>query len=129
MTRLGRAAAAVVVSACGLLVWPPAGRAVPPFAPPPGVPVVPDPPLSSLCWVDIRLFDTLRLGPVDFCRRRMRYRPGALECYRFIDQVCMTWVPGGGWVTSRGSLDVQVIPCPHGPEPPMCRRLDMPALP
>ena len=126
---VGRVAVLVAVATGGLLGGPPAARAVPPFAPPPGVPFVPAPQLSSYCWVDVRLFETLRLGPVDFCRRNLRYRPGRLECYRFIDQVCQTWVPGSGWVTSRGSLDVQVFPCPRGPEPPVCRRLDIPSLP
>ena len=129
MTWLGRVAALAVVAVGGLLAGSSVAHAVPWFVPPTGVPVVPGSGLSSQCWVDVRLFDTLRLGPVDFCRRRMRYRPGALECYRFLDQVCMTWVHGSGWVTSRGSLDVQVFACPPVPEPPMCRRLDMPALP
>src|SRR5262249_28423979 len=81
------------------------------------------------CWLDVRLFNTLRLGPVDFCRRNLRYRPGTLECYRFLDQVCMTFVPSSGWVTSRSPVDTQVLACPDGPEPPVCRRLDLPALP
>ena len=91
---------------------------------------VPSPVLPpSSCWVDMRLFYTLRLGPVNFCRRNLRYRPGALECYQFIDQVCTTWVPLSGWVTGRNVIDTNVFPCPDGPEPPVCRQLDLPRLP
>jgi hypothetical protein len=91
------------------------------------VPVPALPP--SYCWLDIRLFYTLRLGPVDFCRRNLRYRPGALECYQFTDQVCATFVPGSGWVTGRNAVDTRVFPCPDGPEPPVCRQLDLPRIP
>jgi hypothetical protein len=89
------------------------------------VPVLP----PSYCWLDVRLFRTLRLGPVDFCRRNLRYRPGALECYQFLDQVCATYVPASGWVTGRNVVNTEVFPCPAGPEPPVCRQLDLPALP
>lgn len=103
----------------------PRGTPVPvPLVPVP-VPVLP----PSSCWIDIRLFHTLRLGPVPFCRRNLRYRPGRFECYQFTDQVCATWVPTGGWVTSRSPIDTQVFACPDGPEPPVCRQLDLPALP
>jgi hypothetical protein len=106
--------------------------AAPPNATPVPVPVVPVPvpvPAPSYCWLDVRLFHTLRLGPVDFCRRNLRYRPGALECYQFLDQVCATYVPASGWVTGRNVVNTQVFACPEGPEPPVCRRLDLPALP
>jgi hypothetical protein len=91
-------------------------------------PILPVPvpvPAPSYCWLDVRLFNTLRLGPVDFCRRNLRYRPGALECYQFLDQVCATFVPSSGWVTSRSPVDTQVFACPEGPEPPVCRKLDL----
>lgn len=132
MTARRQAAAALAVLITGTVAVTRLAHAGPFNATPVPVPVVPVPvpvPPPSSCWVDVRLFETLRLGPVDFCRRNLRYRPGKLECYRFIDQVCMTWVPGGGWVSSRGSIDVQVFPCPGGPEPPVCRRLDLPSLP
>ncbi len=83
----------------------------------------------SYCWLDVRLFYTLRNGPVDFCRRNLRYRPGYLECYQFTDQVCATFVPASGWVTGRNAIDTRVFPCPDGPEPPVCRQLDLPRLP
>ena len=76
------------------------------------------------CWTDVRVFYTLRYGPVAFCRRNLRYRPGALECYQFIDRVCATPDPVNGWVNSSSPLDTQVFPCPAGIEPPVCRTLD-----
>lgn len=115
----------------GALLAPPA-VARPRTGTPVPVPVVPLPipvPAPSYCWLDVRLFHTLRLGPVDFCRRNLRYRPGALECYQFTDQVCATYVPASGWVTARNAINTQVFPCPDGPEPPVCRQLDLPALP
>jgi len=94
------------------------------------VPIVPGTvPGPSYCWLDVRLFNTLRLGPVPFCRRHLRYRPGALECYQFLDQVCATAFPNSGWVQSRSPISTQVIACPAGPDPPVCRALDLPALP
>ena len=132
MTRRagGRATLRVVLMA-GMLAAATV-HAGPQNATPVPVPVLPVPPLvqpPSYCWLDVRLFDTLRFGPMNFCRRNLRYRPGALECYQFLDQVCATFVPTGGWVTGRNSVDLQVLPCPEGPEPPVCRRLDLPALP
>jgi hypothetical protein len=97
---------------------PPQSRAVPVPVPQPGY-----------CWIDTRLFYTLRYGPVAFCRRNLRYRPGALECYAFTDQVCATLDPVNGWVNSRSAIDWQVFPCPAGIEPPVCRVLDLPQLP
>ena len=90
---------------------------------------MPPGPLPSSCWIDTRIFYTLRLGPVPFCRRHLRYRPGALECYQFLDQVCLTVDPVVGWVSSRNPIDTSVFPCPDGPEPPVCRTLDLPPLP
>ena len=106
-------------------------RAAPNATPVPApLPVVPVPvPAPSYCWVDVRLFYTLRLGPVPLCRRHLRYTPGALECYQFLDQVCATFVPNSGWVQSRSPIETDVLACPDGPEPPVCRALDLPALP
>ena len=86
-------------------------------------------PTPGYCWIDTRLFYTLRYGPVAFCRRHLRYRPGALECYTFTDQVCATLDPVNGWVNSRSPIDSQVFPCPAGIEPPVCRALDLGQLP
>jgi hypothetical protein len=131
VTRRARLRAALPWLLLVAALWPAVSQAGP-LATPAPVPVVPVPsPVlpPSYCWIDIRLFYTLRDGPVDFCRRNLRYRPGALECYQFTDQVCATFVPSGQWVTGRNAIDMQVFPCPYGPEPPVCRRLDLPALP
>lgn len=102
-----------------------------PTNPPSAVAVTPNPvlpfpvlPTPSYCWIDVRLFDTLRHGPFDFCRRKLRYRPGALECYFVTDQVCATLQPNGQWFEARTPVNTQVFRCPPGPEPPVCRRLD-----
>jgi len=86
-------------------------------------------PVPGDCWLDVRMFYTLRWGPVGFCRRNLRYRPGALECYQFLDRVCATPDPVSGWVYSKSPLEAQVFPCPAGPEPPVCRTLDLGPLP
>lgn len=101
-------------------------RSVP--GPPAGVPAWAVPQLGvapSWCWTEIRLFDSLRTGPIDYCRKRLRYRPGALECYRIVDHVCATPSAAGQIVTGRTPLTREVLPCPRGPEPPVCRRLDL----
>ena len=109
-----------------LLGVPALAHQIPPglVQPPPAVVpfVVPTP---STCWIDIRLFDTLRYGPVDFCRENLRYSPGRLECYQITDQVCATLTPDGQWVEGRTPLERQVFHCPPGPPPPVCRRLDL----
>lgn len=82
-------------------------------------------PAPSYCWIAARVFDTLRNGPFDYCRRKLRYRPGALECFTFTDQVCAVLLPSGEWTETRNVITRQPFPCPRGPEPPVCRRLDM----
>ncbi|MCW5889113.1 MAG: hypothetical protein KIT14_01035 [bacterium] len=92
------------------------------------VPQQPSPfvqPAPSWCWLSVRLFDTLRHGPFDYCRRKLRYTPGKLECYTFTDQVCSVLLPSGEWTETRNVVQRQPIPCPRGPEPPVCRRLDL----
>ena len=84
-------------------------------------------PLS--CWSDIRLFNTLRNGNFPYCRQNLRYRPGALECFQIAEQVCEV-IPAGGTLPVRttSTLSKQVIVCPDGPAPPVCRRLDLEGL-
>jgi hypothetical protein len=90
------------------------GTALPQFGPPP-----------AWCWVEVRLFDSLRTGPIDFCRKNLRYRPGALECYRIVDNVCASLMNTGQWATGRTPVTRSVLPCPRGPQPPVCRQLDI----
>jgi hypothetical protein len=81
-------------------------------------------PLS--CWSDVRLFRTLRDGNFPYCRQNLRYRPGALECFQIVEQVCDVIQPGSPLPVRTSSIvNKQVIVCPDGPEPPVCRRLDV----
>ena len=76
----------------------------------------------AYCWPEVKLFDTLRYGPVDFCRKRLAYRPGRLECAQVDENVC--WILlGAQWTLTRTPLLVRTIPCPDGFEPPVCPRL------
>ena len=78
------------------------------------------------CWDDVRLFTSLGGGNFDYCRSRLRYVPGRLECYRLVDRVCLVYLPGSADLTEARSTRVRVaIACPDGPEPPVCRRLDL----
>jgi hypothetical protein len=78
------------------------------------------------CWSDVRLFNTLRNGNFPYCRQNLRYRPGALECFQITEQVCEV-IPVGATlpIQTTSPVNKQVIPCPDGPEPPVCRRLDI----
>jgi hypothetical protein len=105
-------------------------HALDPFQPaPPQSRRLPAPALEpDSCSTDVLVFYSLRSGPVGFCRRHFRYRPGALECYQFIDRVCPTLDAANGVVNSRSRV-AQVFPCPAGIEPPVCRTLDLGQLP
>lgn len=74
------------------------------------------------CWSEVKLFDSLRYGPVDFCRKRLAYRPGHLECAQVGESVC--WVLlGTQWTLTRTPMSQYVIACPDGPAPPVCPRM------
>jgi hypothetical protein len=85
--------------------------------------VVPVPVNPSYCWPEVKLFDTLRYGPVDFCRKRLAYTPGRLECAQVREQVCWVVLADGQWTLTRSPIGTQLFPCPRGPEPPVCPRL------
>jgi len=79
-------------------------------------------PNPGYCWSEVKLFDTLRHGPFDYCRKRLAYRPGRLECAQVGESVC--WVLlGSQWTLTRTPLNQYTIPCPDGPEPPVCPRM------
>jgi hypothetical protein len=89
-------------------------------------PLLPFPEVVTGCWEDARLFESLRSGTLDYCRRHLRYVPGALDCYRVIDRVCTVFVPATGeWTEARAPRARIAFPCPRGPLPPVCRRLDL----
>jgi hypothetical protein len=118
------ALALAVAARVAVAAPPPVTPARPtPFPPPAATPYPLLPP--SWCWIEVRLFDTLRYGPIDVCRKRLRYRPGALECYHIVDRVCATVLPDGQVLNGRTPTSREVVPCPAGVEPPVCRRLDI----
>jgi hypothetical protein len=89
-----------------------------------GLPLDPYPPVVLDCWTDVRLFDSLSAGTVDYCRAHLRYVPGALDCYQLLDRVCSVYLPGTGeWTELRQPATRLPFACPPGPEPPVCRRL------
>lgn len=80
--------------------------------------------VTTSCWVETRWFETLRSGPVDYCKRSLRYRPGRIDCLAFVDEVC--WAlnhANGDWQQLRSSGSPRLFQCPDGPEPPTCPRL------
>jgi hypothetical protein len=84
------------------------------------------PAVVTECWEDVRLFETLAAGTFDYCRGHLRYAPGALDCYRLIDRVCVVYLPLTGELTDARSPRTRYpFACPAGPAPPVCRRLDL----
>jgi hypothetical protein len=115
-------AVVTVVVAASAAAQPHPRPAPAPPAPATAVPVTPW--VSTSCWVEARWFDSLRNGPVDYCKRSLRYRPGQLDCLTFTDQVC--WAVNrdtGDWTQLRALGDQTLFPCPYAPEPPTCPRL------
>ena len=95
-----------------------AARAQEPFLVPPAI--------VTECRDDVRLFDSLATGTVDYCRAHLRYVPGALDCYQVIDRVCLVYLPGTAeWTDTHLPRARIPFPCPYAPEPPVCRRLDI----
>jgi len=80
---------------------------------------------GTSCYEDVRLFETLRDGYFPYCREKLRYRPGRLECARVVDRICTVVDPVSLQVVeSRTLVHKQIVTCPEGPEPPSCRKLD-----
>ena len=94
----------------------------------PGAPIIIAPGLGGYgtsCYQDVRLFYTLRDGYFPYCRERMRYSPGRLECSQVTDRICTVVDPVSfQLVEARTPTRRQMITCPDGPEPPLCRKLD-----
>ena len=86
--------------------------------------VVPGGWITTSCWIEPRWFESLRSGPVDYCKRSLRYRPGKIDCLTFTDEVC--WAVNqatGDWQQLRNVGRETLFQCPDGPEPPTCPRL------
>jgi hypothetical protein len=78
-------------------------------------------PFGANCWVETRTFSSLKTGNVDFCKRHMKYVPGALDCYTFETQVCEVFqLTTRQWTQNRQPLPPKVFECPEEIEPPLC---------
>ena len=85
---------------------------------------IPSPWFTTSCWIEPHWFETLRDGPIDFCKRSLRFRPGKVDCLAVTDEVCWAFNQlTGEWTTFRNARREQLIVCPSGPEPPTCPRL------
>ncbi len=114
MTGASRAAAAVVLVA--VLLGAMTARA---DMPPP----VLEPFVSPFgCDQDVQIFRSLKHGDFDFCRLKLRYRPGRGECLRIIVSTCNLVSPGTRILGPPGGLEgfAERIVCPPGPPPPTC---------
>jgi hypothetical protein len=112
--RLPRAAAAaaaalVLLLASGASAWLPP-QVVAPYSP------------SFGCYQDVQIFSSLKYGDFDFCRLKLRYRPGRPECLRIMVSTCNLVVPGKRSPGPPGGLEgyAERIVCPPGPPPPTC---------
>ena len=114
-----RAAMLVLVAALGGIAF---AQPRPQIVPPGGGLVTPW--VTTSCWVEPRWFDSLRSGPVDYCKRSLRYRPGRIDCLAFTDEVCWAFNRDtGDWQQLRNAGREILFQCPEGPEPPTCPRL------
>ena len=74
------------------------------------------------CYQDLQIFRSLKDGEFDFCRLKLRYRPGRAECLRIIISTCNLVSPGTRAFGPPGGLEgfAERIICPPGPPPPTC---------
>jgi hypothetical protein len=77
---------------------------------------------GASCREVVRIFDTLRDGDFDFCRKTLGYVPGKRDCLRAVTTVCSDWVLADGVWQPQELVDSRTvrIPCPPGPVPPSC---------
>jgi hypothetical protein len=80
------------------------------------------PSLYPFCNEQVQIFSSLKHGDFDYCRLRLRYVPGSLECLRIVALACNGWLPEGqSWALRQGRDGfAQRIVCPPGPPPPSC---------
>lgn len=118
--RLVRAAAIAVLLALGA-AHAPRSRADTDL--PPDVLPFQSPYVSPFgCYQDVQIFRSLKDGEFDFCRLKLRYRPGRAECLRIIISTCNLVAPGTRTFGPPGGLEgfAERIICPPGPPPPTC---------
>jgi hypothetical protein len=105
--------------AAGGIAW----AQLPPRVVPPRTTIV-TPWVTTSCWIEHRWFDTLRNGPMDYCKRSLSYQPGRIDCVIFTEETC--WALNqqtGEWQLLRTPGLSTLIVCPEGPEPPTCPRM------
>jgi len=119
----GRRTATICAALLGSLLGS-GGPVAAQFGPPINQPliVVPGYPPTN-CYLEPRIFDSLKYGPTTLCRENMKYRPGALECVQIVDQVCGSYLLNGQWIEGRNTMTTSVVPCPYGPPQPMCPQI------
>lgn len=114
MRRPGRATLAAVLT-LALATVARADLPVPPLT-------VPFFPGYGNCYQDLAVFNSLKHGDFDYCRLKLRYRPGRAECLRIIISTCNLVIPGTRSKGPPGGLEgyAERIVCPPGPPPPTC---------
>jgi hypothetical protein len=117
-----RACFVVLIWSAVVLAQPPrVGSPLP--APGPGLIT---PWVTTSCSIEARWFDTLRNGPIDYCRKHLRFMPYKADCVAFTDEVC--WAVNqftGEWTQLRNPGRETLFLCPPSPEPPVCPRLTL----
>lgn len=114
---------ALTIVAMLALAGPAAAQGPPPPIPPLVTPLSP-PVIVADCWTQARLFESLRSGAFAYCRKNLRYRVGALECFYVGERICWAYdTIERRWTQLRTPQDPIAFPCPAGPEPPVCPRL------
>jgi len=110
----------IALAALLLLAGPVAAQ----FDPPIGQPLLIVPGYAPTnCRLQPRIFESLKYGATTVCRVSMKYRPGALECAQFLDQICGTFTTTGQWIEGYTTVTTNFLPCPGGPPPPMCPQI------
>ncbi len=92
-----------------------------------GLPTVPQEEGAPLaCEEQFMVFESLASGAFDYCRLRLTYRPGTVECLRILLPTCNVPIPGEPVRMVAGRSDwilhghAERILCPPGPPPPSC---------
>lgn len=92
-----------------------ADRLLPPVTAPYFVP-------GNTCYNEVEIFRSLKYGDFDYCRLKLRYRPGRAECLRIIISTCNLVAPGKRRFGPPGGIEGfgERTICPPGPPPPTC---------
>ena len=81
---------------------------------------------EEMCAGTRLIFYSLRHGEFDYCRERLSYRPGRVECLRILLPTCHVLQPDAAppsflsqseWILHG---QAERVVCPRGPSPPSC---------